>query len=62
VKSILKNLEVIKLPFLQFFGGSEFYQFGKFQPSKSAKIQNNQNSEPPKVLKQQIWPFKNPQN
>ena len=39
------KLEVLKLPFLPFLG-SEFCQFAKLQPSKSAKIPENQNSEP----------------
>ena len=33
------------------FQGSEFGYFGKFQPSRSVKIQRNQNSEPLNVLK-----------
>ena len=37
VKSILEDLEVLKLPFLPFLG-SEFCPFGTFQPSKSAKM------------------------
>ena len=37
VKSILENLEILKLPLFPFYG-SEFCSFGKFQPSKSAKI------------------------
>ena len=32
-------------------GGCEFCSFGKFQPSKSAKMHKNQNSEPLNVLK-----------
>ena len=36
VKSILKNLEVLKLSFLPFWD-SEFRKFGKFQCSKTAK-------------------------
>ena len=56
VKSILEKLEVLKLPFLPFLG-SEFCQFGKLQPSKSAKIPENQNSEPLNVLKWLILHF-----
>ena len=33
------------------FRGSEFCYFGKFQPSKSAKIHKNQYSEPLSLLK-----------
>ena len=36
--------------------------FGKFQPSKGAKMLKSQNSEPQNVLKWQILHFKNPQN
>ena len=36
---------------------NKFYQFGKFQPSKSAKIHKRQNSEPLNVLKWQILHF-----
>ena len=58
VKSILENLEVQKVPFLHFRG----CEFCSFQPSKSAKIHKNQNSEPPNVFKWQILHFKNPKN
>ena len=37
VKLILESFEVLKLPFFH-FRGSEFCQFGQFQPAKSAKI------------------------
>ena len=37
-------------------------QFGRFQPSKSAKIHENQNSDPLNVLKWHIFNFKNPRN
>ena len=50
VKSILENLEVVKLPFLPFWS-SEFCYFGQFQPSESAKVHKNQNSEVLNVLK-----------
>ena len=33
------------------FEDNEFCRFGKFQPSKSAKIHNDQNSEPLNVAK-----------
>ena len=35
---------------------------GDFQPSKSAKIHGNQNSEPLNVLNCHFWHFYNPQN
>ena len=37
-------------------------QFGELQPSKSAKMNKNQISDSPNVLKWQILPFWNPQN
>ena len=43
------------------FRGSEFCWLGKFQSWKSAKIHENQNSEPPNVSKWQISNYKNPQ-
>ena len=49
VKSIFKNLEVLKLLFLLFLMPSILF-FGKIQPSKSAKFHKNQNSEPINVL------------
>ena len=42
--------------------GSEFCSFGKFQPSKSAKIHKSKNSEPLDVVKWLILHFKNSQN
>ena len=50
VKSILQNLEVLKLPFWP-FQGLKFLIFDKLQPSQSAKMQN---SEPLNVLKWHI--------
>ena len=44
------------------FWYSEFYQFCKFQPSKSEKIHKNQNSETLNVVKWLILHFKNPEN
>ena len=46
VKSILGILEVLKLLFFTFFSGCEFGPFGKYQALKSAKIHENQKSEP----------------
>ena len=40
------------------FMGFELCPFSKFQPSKSAKIHKNENSEPPNVLKWQIRQLK----
>ena len=56
VKSILENLEGPKLTFCN-FRGSGFCCFGKFKPSKSAKIHENQKSEPQNMLKWQILHF-----
>ena len=39
------------------FGGCEFCSFGELQPSKSAKIHENQNLEPLNVLKRQFLHF-----
>ena len=39
------------------FRGSVFCYFGKFQPSKGAKIHKKHNSEPLNVLKWQIMYF-----
>ena len=44
------------------FRSCEFCSFGKYQPSKSAKIKTNLNSEPLDALKWLILHFKNPQN
>ena len=44
MKSILEILEVVKLPFLAIAGALLFF-LGKFEPSKSAKIIDSQNSE-----------------
>ena len=49
VKSILDNLEVLKMPFLLYFA-SEFCLFG-FQPSKNVKTNENEKSEPLNMLK-----------
>ena len=43
-----------KIAIFGYFRGSEFWQIGKFQPSKSAKIHKKQYSVPPNVLKWQI--------
>ena len=52
MKSILRILEVQKLPFLPFLPlGFEFCSFDKFQRPKSAEIHKNQNSEPLNVEK-----------
>ena len=40
--------------YFEAFRDSEYYQFGKFQPSKSAENHKNQHSEPLNVLK---WRF-----
>ena len=45
------------MPFMPLFGGSEFGKFGNFQPSNSAKIQQNQSSEALNVVKWQILHF-----
>ena len=42
------------------FWASNFCSFGQFQPSKSAKIHKNQNSEPLHTLNWQILQFQNP--
>jgi len=49
VKSILENLEVLKLPFCC-FKSSEICWFCRFQPSKSAKNHKHQNSEPQRCV------------
>ena len=45
MKSILENIEVQKTTVFAILGGL-FWQFEKFQPSKSVKMHKNQNSEP----------------
>ena len=45
VKSTLKDLDVLQLAFLPFWG-AQVCQFGRFQPSKSAKRHKNQTSKP----------------
>ena len=68
--SVVQNLREItfgesrnsKISVLPFVWGSEFCLFGKFQPLKCAKNQNNRNSEPSNVVKLQILHLYNPQN
>ena len=48
---------IAKTAVFAIFGGSEFCQFGRFQPSKSAKIHKHQNLEPLNVLKRLILHF-----
>ena len=59
VKSILKNQEVLKLPFCHLLG-CEICEFDQFQPSQSAKIPKNHNSESLNLLKWQSLHFQNP--
>ena len=59
VKSILSKLNFEHLHIVK---GSEFCEFGYFQPSKSAKIDKNKNSEPLNVLKWQILHLENLEN
>ena len=54
VKPILENLEFLQVPVLPFLW---LWKFGEFQSSKSAKIHQNENSEPLNVLTWQILPF-----
>ena len=48
-----RGSRLFKTAILPFFG-SESYQFGTYQPTKSAKIHKNPNSEPLNVVKWQI--------
>ena len=54
VKSILKNVEVLKLPFLAILESLDFGFLVNFSRQKFIKIQN---SEPQNVLKWQILHF-----
>ena len=54
VKSMLQNVEVLKCLFCNFKSCVDFVIILIFQPSKSAKIHEVQNSEPSNVLKWQI--------
>ena len=56
ITEILREINFVDLR------GCEFYSLGKFQPSKSAKIHKNLNSEPLNFVKWLILHFKNPQN
>ena len=60
---ILREINVgefrsVNIAFLAIFWGSEFCQFGKFQPSKSAKMHENQDFailESRKLISRKIW-------
>ena len=51
VKSILENVEGLKLPFLPFLGALKMVHLVNFSIQKVQKIMKNQNSEPLNVLK-----------
>ena len=51
------ELRSCKTAILAILGAVNFWYFGKYLPSKSAKIHENQNSEPLNVLKWQILHF-----
>ena len=50
LKSTLVKLQGLKLPYFAILGALKFVNLVSFQPSESAKIHKNDNSEPLKVF------------